>query len=281
MRVAFCLSGQLRTWKKCYTSWNLLFHKFKEQMYINDSLQYPTFTDEPFEVDYFIHTWDFNTPPHFKWDVNFEEPDPIKRGELLEPFKNTYTKIEKSEIEEVLGILKPKKALVEDWNVSKNCEKIMDDIATEQTYSKIPIKGHISWAGSQLHGIMKCAHLKRQYEIENKFEYDVCIRSRFDLEFDDNNRMIFARDFEKPKPKTLYSVHSFNTEYFPHDAVGDIFFYSDSETYDLMASLYNWLPQLDPFIFRDDFRIEEMLVYFARMFHIGTSKVKIDPEVRR
>lgn len=281
MRVAFCLSGQLRTWKKCYTSWNLLFHKFKEQMYINDNLQYPAFTDEPFEVDYFIHTWDFNTLPHFKWDVNWEEPDPIKRGELLEPFKNTYIKIVKSEIEEVLGVLKPKKAIVEDWNISKNCEKAMDDLATEQTVSKNPIKGHISWAGSQLYSIMKCAHLKRQYEIENKFEYDMCIRSRFDLEFDDNNRMIFARDFEKPKPRTIHSVHNYSLDNYPFDAIGDIFYYSDSQTFDMMSTMYNHMPYIEQQAFADSIKIEEVMTYCVRMFQLNNQSMDFAPDVIR
>ena len=259
MRVAFCLSGQLRTWRSCYESWQLLFERFKEQMYINDNMQYPPYANEPFEVDYFIHTWDFNTSPHFKWDVNWNEPDPIKRAELLEPFKNIYTKIEKEEILEVLNILKPRKSIVEDWNISKTRESVMDNIASLQTINKNPIKGHISWAGSQLYSIMRCAHLKREYELENKFEYDLCIRSRFDLNFDENNRMIFARDFEKPKPKTIYSVHSSPIDRFPFDIIGDIFYCADSQTFDLLASMYDTLPYIDQNAFSDSIKIEEVM----------------------
>lgn len=281
MRVAFCLSGQLRTWKHCYESWNLLFERFKEQMYINNNLQYPLYSNETFEVDYFIHTWNFNTIPHFKWDVNWLEPDPFKREILLEPFKNDYTKVKKEEILEVINVLKPKKSIVEDWNVSKTREFVMDDIASAQTISKNPIKGHISWAGSQLYSIMKCAHLKRQYELENKFEYDLCVRSRFDLNFDKNSRMIFARDFEKPKPKTIYSVHSASINNFPFDIIGDIFYYADSQTFDLLSSMYDTLPYIDQNAFPDSIKIEEVMAYITRMFLLNNKKLDFGPHVQR
>ena len=115
----------------------------------------------------------------------------------------------------------------------------------------------------------------------NGFKYDMCVRLRPDLYFNELNRRILSVDWTPIKPKTIYSCHGYTIDEMPYNALGDIFFYSDSETYDVMSSLYNWLPQLDPFIFKSDVKLEEMLVYFARMFHIGTSKIKIDPEVRR
>ena len=281
MKVAFCLSGQLRTWRQCYESWNLLFERFKEQMHINNNLEYSSYKNETFEVDYFIHTWDFNTVPHFKWDVNWSEPDPFKREILLEPFNNDYTLISKSEIEDILGILKPKKTVVEDWHISKGCEETMDKIATNQTHSKNPIKGHISWAGSQLYSIMRCAHLKRQYELENKFEYDMCIRSRFDLNFDENNRMIFARDFEKPKPKTIYSVHSRAIDRFPFNIIGDIFYYTDSQTFDIISSMYQHMPHIQPRAFSDSIKIEEVMAYVVRMFQLNNKPLDFGPDVIR
>jgi hypothetical protein len=281
MKIAFCLSGQLRTWRNCYQSWQLLFDRFKEQMFINGNLEYSPYVDEPFEIDYFIHTWDFNTVPHFKWEIDWLEPDPMKRVLMLEPFKNAYSKIEKEEILEVLSILKPKKSIVEDWNISKTRESVMDDIASSQTHTKNPIKGHISWAGSQLYSIMRCAHLKREYELENKFEYDLCIRSRFDLNFDENNRMIFARDFEKPKPKTIYSVHSASIDRFPFDIIGDIFYCADSQTFDLLASMYDTLPHIEQSAFSDSIKIEEVMAYTTRMFLLNNKKLDFGPDVQR
>jgi len=281
MKIAFCLSGQIRTWRNCYQSWQLLFDRFQEQIIINDNRQYSPYVDEVFEVDYFVHTWDFNTVPHFKWDVDWNEPDLVKRGEMLKPFYNSYTNVDKAEIEEVLNILKPKKTIVENWDISKTREKIMDDIATSQTITKNPTNSHISWAGSQLYSIMKCAHLKREYELENKFEYDLCIRSRFDLNFDENNRMIFARDFEIPKPKTIYSVHSSAINKYPFNIIGDILYYSDSQTFDLLSSMYDHMPHIEQSAFHNGVKIEEVMTYIVRMFQLNNKVTDFAPTVTR
>ena len=281
MRVAFCLSGQLRTWKNCYQSWQLLFDRFKEQLIIDSNTQYSPYVDEIFEVDYFIHTWDFNTVPHFKWEVDWSEPDLTKRALMLEPFENAYSKVEKVEILEVLSTLKPIRSIVEDWNISKTRESIMNSIATSQTHHKNLTKGHISWAASQLYSIMKCAHLKREYEIQNKFEYDLCIRSRFDLNFDENNRMIFARDFEKPKRKTIYSVHSATINRYPFDIIGDIFYCADSQTFDLLSSIYDTLPYIEQNALPGNIKIEEVMAYITRMFLLNNKRLDFSPHVQR
>ena len=128
---------------------------------------------------------------------------------------------------------------------------------------------------------MRCAHLKREYELENKFEYDLCIRSRFDLNFDENNRMIFARDFEKPKPKTIYSVHSSPIDRFPFDIIGDIFYCVDSQTFDLLASMYDTLPYIDQNAFSDSIKIEEVMAYIVRMFQLNNKVTDFAPTVIR
>jgi hypothetical protein len=281
MKIAFCLSGQLRTWRSCYESWQLLFDRFKEQIIINGNTQYSPYVDETFDVDYFIHTWDFNTTPHYKWDVNWDEPDPHKRRELLEPFENTYDIIEKEEILEILNILKPKKSIIENWEVSKSRKKIMDDIASSQTIHKNPIKSHISWASSQLYSILKSAYLKREYELENKFEYDLCIRSRFDLNFDENNRMIFARDFEIPQSRTIYSVHSRAIDSYPFNIIGDILYYSDSQTFDLLSSMYDHMPHIEQNAFSERIKIEEVMAYIVRMFQLNNKVTDFAPTVIR
>jgi hypothetical protein len=281
MKVAFCLSGQLRTWKQCYSSWQTLFEKFKEQVVIDGVLQNNKFCNETFEVDFFVHTWDFNTIPHYKWDVDWSEPNPHKRRKLLEPFNNTYTPIENIEIDEIINILNPKEYIVEGWNISKNREIVMDYIATLQTLEKKPIKGHLSWAASQFYSILKSAHLKRKYEIENNFEYDVCIRSRFDLDFDENIKMVFARDFEYPKKRTIYSVHNRNLDRYPFTLIGDIFYYSDSQTFDLLTSLYDNLPHITPSAFNERISIEEVMAYMVRMFQLNNISTDVAPNLIR
>ena len=281
MKVAFCLSGQLRTWEKCYASWPLLFERFKEEFYLNDELVFSEYSNEPFEIDYFIHSWDFNTIPHGEWDVNWNEPDPYIKAKLLKPFFENHNIIESSEIDRMLDLIKPKDYLIENWEKSKSREGIMDDLATSSTFNKKPIKGHLSWAGSQLYSIMMSTYLKQKYETLHKFEYDICIRSRFDLEFDENNRMLFVRDFKSVKPKTIYSVHNSTLNRFPFDIIGDIFYYSDSQTFDLMASMYDLLPYIEPNAFSDTIKIEEFMAYYVRMFMLDNERLEMGPNIIR
>lgn len=284
MKVAFCLSGQLRTWKKCHTSWAHLFERFKEEMWINDIWQYPSYTNEPFEIDYFIHTWDFNTPPHYTWDINWNDPNlftDIELAEKLELFDNAYTPIDKSEIDEIIQILNPKDYIVEGWDVSKSRTKVMNDISRSHSFDRRQTQSHISWSASQLYSILRVSHLKRKYEIENKIQYDVCIRSRFDLNFDDNNLMLFARDFEKPKSKTIYSVHNGSLNEYPFNLIGDIFYYSDSHTFDLLTSLYDMVPHIEQSAFKKSIKIEEVMTYVVRMFQLNNVFIDSEPNVIR
>jgi hypothetical protein len=284
MKVAFCLSGQLRTWRQCHNSWYRLFERFKEEMYINDVLQYPPYTNEPFEVDYFIHTWDFNTTPHYKWGVEWDDPNiltDVAIGEKLKSLDNEYTPIDKAEIEEVIRILNPKNYIIEGWDVSKSRKEVMDNMAISQTFDKTQTNSHISWSASQLYSILKVAYLKRKYEIENNIEYDVCIRSRFDINFNDNNLMLFARDFEKPKPRTIYSVHNGSLNQYPFNVIGDIFYYSDSQTFDLLTSLYDIIPHIDKSAFKKSIMIEEVMTYIVRMFQLDNVFIDSEPNVMR
>jgi len=262
MKIAVCLSGQPRTWRQCYDTWNILFKDLKK----NENLK-----DEDIEVDYFIHTWDFNSKPYSVWTRERWGMD----GFIAPPADNQTSE----EILDYIKTIQPKEFLIES-EVKSLSTKDSLDVRTQFRTNSVQWCP-LSWASSQLYGIMMSGHLKRQYELDNGFRYDMCVRLRPDLYFNELNRKILSVEFNKPKPKTIFSCHGYATEEMPYHAIGDIFFYSDSETYDIISSMYNWLPQLDPFIFKPDIKLEEMLMYFIRMFHIGTCKVKIDPEVRR
>ena len=76
-------------------------------------------------------------------------------------------------------------------------------------------------------------------------------------------------------------MHSINTDHFPFDIVGDIFFYSDSQTYDILASFYSHLPMLKYDMFRYDVRIEEVFAYYIRMFDIENKRSNLDIKIKR
>jgi hypothetical protein len=181
----------------------------------------------------------------------------------------------------MINTINPKGYLIENWEKSKSRKSTMDEICTLNSFNKIPTQSHLSWSASQLYSIMMCAHMKQKYEIENKFKYDMCIRSRFDLEFDENSRMLFTRDFQSIKERTLYSVHNYRVNKYPFDAIGDIFYYGNSETFDLMSSMYELLPYIDKGIFCESTKIEEFMTFFVRMFMLDNEPLEGGPTIIR
>ena len=268
MKIAVCVSGQIRTWKQCIGSWKKLF---KELQYADNCI------NEKLEVDYFVHTWDFNSQPFFEWSNQYIKSNNENNIDIYIP--PTGETIDEKEIQEFLNHLNPKKYLIENQEKSLSRKHWLDECSWFRTGdTKWP---PVTWAGSQLYGIMMAGNLKRQYEIENNFEYDMCMRLRPDIDFEEFSRIMFAQDFEPIKKKTIYSVHSKNVSYFPFDIIGDIFFYSDSITYDNLTSLYNWIPKFDLDLFPNTVSLEIIMAYYIRMFDIKNVKVKIDPIVKR
>ena len=194
MRIALCLSGQPRTWKKCYQTWIDTFSKWGE-------------------IDFFCHLWDFNS------DTN-----------LVQYQFNLYeeTKISNLEKKEILEALKPKKVV---FQTKKD---------NFPEYSKAVINKIAPWSNSQFYGVWRCANLKRQYEIENDFEYDLVVRLRTDLIFGD------GIELSNISPCTIYGCHSntYDKEY-EVPRFGDIFFFSDSLTYDHISMFYYSLKFID------------------------------------
>jgi hypothetical protein len=262
MKIAVCVSGQIRTWKDCVESWKRLF---KELQYADNCI------DTKIEVDYFVHTWDFNSQPFSEWSDTRKGID----GYIPPPSENANM----DDIMEFINYLNPKKYLIESEEKSLSRKISLEERSFFRTEDKR--WPPLNWAGSQLYGIMMAGYLKRQYEIENNFEYDMCIRMRPDIHFEEFSRIMFAEDFTKIQRKTIYSVHGTNINYFPFDIIGDIFFYSDSLTYDMLSNLYNWIPQIDLNLFDSEVTIEMMLAFYIRMLDIKNIKVKIDPQVKR
>ena len=70
MKVAICISGQLRSWEDCYETWIKL---------VNNIKTHPNFIDKDIEFDYFFHIWDFNTIPEFEWREKYKKLGYVKK----------------------------------------------------------------------------------------------------------------------------------------------------------------------------------------------------------
>jgi hypothetical protein len=295
VKIAICVSGQLRTWKKCYKSWMGLFdseqlkqsklNQFKEiglqasialkstkskalldipitpiskdssrekwsakpvvdtpspmvwELNLNDSVAtYNELVSNPkIEIDYFVHTWNYNS---------------ISAGHASNAQKKTQKLLTKSELDEFKNIVKPKKILIED---------------KETSYSKIrwsqddmPLLGY---ARSMLYAMFKVAELKKQYEKENNFEYDVCVRIRPDLFFDELGKNAALWSFNIPRDNFIHTVHCGHDGEFPYFYAGDIFSYASSKTFDIINDFYNCIDDIDVKLFEKEVVDENGNVY--------------------
>jgi hypothetical protein len=193
MRIAFCISGQPRTWEKCFSTWA---------------------TNIQAQVDVFFHLWDYNTEPNIVT---------VKANKTPETVKLTI-----DEKQHIVEKLQPKKFLFDSRYVN-NTEK--------NQYVKEPIGW---WCRSQFYSLWYCAQLKRQYEIENNFEYDLVFRMRTDLFF---RNEIFVPSVIKPN--TLYSSYNGWMENYLRFVIGDTFYFSDSYTYDQISEFFFALNYID------------------------------------
>jgi len=231
VRIALCLSGQPRTWKRAFPSWvDNLYH-------LGD-------------VDIFYHMWNYNTHPSFT--------SGLLKKQLVETIVND------DEFSEINKLLLPKKY----------------EIQPKQEFSTATVTHPIArWTRPQFYGIKRAAALKREYEIDNKFEYDVVCRLRTDLVFDHLVHM--DHDI---RPNTMYTcMNQYDVE-FGAFRVGDIFYYSDSYTYDQAANYYYALDYIDatwPVRKEIDYPPELAFYYYLKSIGIDNSSRNIHCKVAR
>jgi len=261
MKIAICLSGQPRTWKKCFDSWNVMLNRIKQEYNA--------------EIDFFSHIWDYNTPPH----GILMKSDEVKNvnGDYLTVKGVKITEEEKNDF---LNTIKPKLFLFENEDINKS--KPMECWEENKKYSHIYGQSMLDWAGGQFYSIMKSTFLKRKYELENKFRYDICIRMRCDLFFDEQQINYFlnkqGNEFMVPKHNTIYSCHTNNMR------LGDIFFYADSVTFDRICDFYRWIPIMGIRTFptkHDTLGTEDALYFYSRMLKIDVHSIYVNPKIYR
>ncbi|MFI5405224.1 MAG: hypothetical protein ACHQ1D_01790 [Nitrososphaerales archaeon] len=231
MRVALCISGQARTWKRCYQTWL-------------DSVSHLG------EVDIFYHLWNYDTLPSQASSITLAElPDiPLSRENL----------------QELYVTLKPKKYLVQP----------------KRFYPKPKVEHQIAWwTRNQFYSMKRAAFLKRSYEIENNFEYDIVCRLRTDLILN------YKVPNEKLDPNTAYTcVNHFDTEYNTY-RIGDIYFYADSFTYDQMANFYDCFDYVDALdvvpTATIDYPPEVAFYYYLKSLGIFNHQIYVDSKIAR
>jgi len=260
-RIALCFSGQPRTWEKCYTQW---MHFSNAISALHDA-----------KVDIFCHAWDFNTPPNaVSWQIF---------NKIGKQINFDGIKISEEEKEKFIKLMNPVSYVFEDESVSLGRSKSVTELNEQYIdYYGRPVA---SWIASQFYGIMYSAYLKKKYELANKFKYDMVVRMRYDLYMSDPyvNNMIFSL----PEYNIAKAVHTGKTEDFPFHRMGDIFWYSDSITYDRISEFYRWLPLLGSKSFPKSDKnpnplIESVLYFYIKMLKINVYNIdNMDPKIYR
>jgi hypothetical protein len=157
------------------------------------------------EVDYFIHTWDINT---------WRYPNQHHHHFHDEPF---------TEYEDLCNFFNPKKFEIE------NHESFI-----EKRNVLYPNVQYITWE-SLYHSIKKCILLKRNYELENNFEYDIVIKARFDCFYNPKSRFV-TQYTGALRAYTTHSISKMKKEFFANNFDEAIFF-GDSKTMDLLSQV--------------------------------------------
>lgn len=266
MRIAFCISGQLRTWRKSADTWLKLANALEEKLGA--------------KVDFFSHTWNFNTLPN---NVSYKVLDAAPAPQL----------ISESEIQEYT-----KKINLVDFEINDaefNSKRIehLTQLSVASNFAGLQNESiPLAWSAGQFYSLMRAAHLKKRYEMHNDFRYDMVFKIRNDLYFTDDaiNRFLNLNEYENwridlhtPKHNFMYSCHTGAHTEWPFIRVGDIFFYADSVTFDRVCDFYRWLPQITAFENRKDGSVQPELVlfYYLKMMNISVHSVFCDPKICR
>ena len=220
MKVAVCFSGQLRTWKKVYKTWEHI---------INNN-------DTKHEIDYFFHAFKENSIP--KIGVSHVDMELLDTPQV--------------EFEELKNIFNPKKYEIESQ------KKFIENLESVD---------YVNPYICQYYSMFKSSQLKKEYERENNFEYDLVIKMRYDLFFNEDiidTNKIFNENI-------YYGYNPSYDEYGNLNRITDLFFYSKSKTFDFLSEYYNNIKCL-PSKYKD-YSLEPEFAWF---YYVTSNNITID-----
>lgn len=212
LKIALCFSGQPRAWKLALPSIQSFIAEF----------------DTP--PDIFMHVWDFNSTSNHVNNVS--------EGKL-----HTHTLVEEEELDELKNAYNPISIEIEDSSISEAVSDLTLERIVYNRKKDVDHFGSPNYLAPQYYGIKKASQLKLEHEINNNFTYDIVIRMRYDGFISQEDILLFHHsDLVIPKPFNILSNHTTAIHELPFVTVGDIFFFSDSLTYDIISQYIDYLP---------------------------------------
>jgi len=205
MRVAVLLSGQMRTFDDPI----LLEHYYKNLF-------------EPLNADIFVSTWDNRgySDAHGAGEAIAAAADLIANDMIEAAYKDRLKALDIETLSDFEATLS---------------DEYRDIYTTGFEWLNMKLKGT---SVPQFYKILRANELKRRYEQQHNFTYDLVIRVRPDLDMVAPLEPRYMTDLDK----NLYHINCPGT-FWPY-RVYDIFFYSSSKNMDKMASAYLNIPTL-------------------------------------
>ena len=243
LKIAICMSGQLRTWDKCYQNIFKIVNKLERK---------------EASIDFFCHSWDFESE---------SSPVVANTGNDEVFIHNEET------LDKVLTTYRPKDYLFE--NYEKN--QYVVDFIKKEGY-KYKNQTPITWSSQQFYSMMRASEIKRKYEIENNLQYDVCIRLRYDQYIPESQMDYIISMIFSVEKNTVMTMHNRPHSTYPFTVYGDVFWISDSLTYDKIAMFYKSLPTIDHKLFKEGTNTppENVLTHFIKESNIKNKEMMID-----
>lgn len=209
MRIAVCVAGCLRGYKKVFEHQTHFFQK-----------TLPIVLGQDLEIDWFYFIWNFNSiSPCYTQMASGERNElfteltiPVSRGQILY-YKNLCLRERKGYQEFKVGTIAESFKARNDYRMWNHAD------------------------GSQQYGKMKVSQMRKEYEDRNNFTYDMVFGMRFDLGFRivKEYRVKNLSDIV-PEPGKVKSVHFGRTQ-----EMSDIFYWARSEEFTLMENMYNFV----------------------------------------
>ena len=182
-------------------------------------------TGQPVETDYFIHTWDTNT-----WRLPKTE-------------HNVFFDEKHDDGEQIRNEFKPKSLIVENYVKDRFYLRSFDPL---------------------FYSLSRSLLLKRDYELQNNFQYDLVIKARLDVIYNPANKFPLQHVW----PGICYTaslISKFPSE-FNYNNFDDVLFYGNSPTMDLIGDLYNMHNVEKPF---EDQVVNQVGINLDPIFYYG------------
>lgn len=196
MKIALCLSGHVRNIESTFNSLK------KNVLDLHD-------------VDVFLHSWDTHG-----WRVE---------GLVSKSFKGFDYYSSKIDEQKIVDLLKPKRYKFEvytdiEQTFIQKSERYKDQL-------RVPDRDRPSNLVSSYYKIKKCNELKKEYEKENNFTYDLVIRSRFDIEY---SNILLDQTIINNKDEYIFVPYELSYGY-----ASDLLSISNSKNIDTYCDLYD------------------------------------------